>query len=117
MEHKGYLNSFEAISDYYNDAMRTLSRGIRCVVRSIFLDKGFSYEFCEELDFYISKDVSFHDNLCPSDIYVSYKWDNLGITLKKIEMLSKSEIIAIVLDNDKIDYEIKECFRKELDKN
>lgn len=113
MENKGYLNSFEAISDYFNDAMRTLSRGLRSVVRSIFLDKGFSNEFCDDLDYYISKDVSFHDNLSPSDIYVSYKWDNLGLTLKKIEILSKSEIIAIVLDSDKIDYEIKEDFRKE----
>lgn len=117
MEDKGYLNSFEAISDYFNDAMRTLSRGLRNVVRSIFFGKGFSYEFCEDLDCYIINGVSFYDNLYSQDIYVSYKWDNLDLTLKKVEILSKSEIIAIVLDSDKIDYEIKECFRKELVKN
>lgn len=117
MDNIGYNNSFEAVNDYFKDAMRTISHGLNNVVRSIFLDKGFSFDFCNELSCYISNEVSFYGSLTPSDIYIDYMWRNLNLTLKDVENLSKIEIVTMIERNEKIDNVIKKCFRKELAKN
>lgn len=96
-----------------SEAVKEVSNTLKDIVTSLFIKKGYNPEFCENIDCYISPEVSMYGTFSLSDILITYKWENLGVTLEKFMFLSKEEFFSIIEDSDSVSENIKIEFDEE----
>lgn len=96
-----------------SEVVKEVSNTLKDIVISLFIKKGFNTEFCDNIDCYISPEVSMYGTFSLSDILITYKWENLGVTVERFMFMTKEDFFTFIENSESISDSIKMEFGDE----